>query len=46
MNFPPQGDPRLLASPFLACASDAIPFCKCADAEPTDIHDNKGEQPF
>ena len=46
MNFPPQGRPRLLASPFLAFASDSIPFRIYAVAESTGIHDNTGEQPF
>ena len=46
MNFPPQGRPAAFGSPFLAFASDAIPFCKCAVAESTGLHGHKGEQPF
>jgi hypothetical protein len=45
-NFPPYGRPRLLAPPFLTCASDAIPFRTYTVAESTGIHGHKGAQPF
>ena len=46
MDFQPQGRTRLLAPPFLACASDAIPFRKGAVAEPAGIYGGKGAQRF
>jgi len=46
MNFPPKGRSRPLPAPFLTCASDSIPFRKCAVAESTGMHGDKGEQPF
>jgi hypothetical protein len=46
MNSPPQDRSRLLASPSLTCASDAISFRTCAIAESTSIRGHKGTQPF
>ena len=45
-EFPTLRSPAAFGSPFHTCASDAIPLRKCAVAESTGIHGQKGEQPF
>jgi hypothetical protein len=45
-HLPRPPAPAAFGSPFLACASDAIPFRTNAVAESTGIHGHKGEQPF
>ena len=44
-EFPVVRSPSPFGSPFLTCASDAIPFRTYAVAEWTGIHDDKGERP-
>jgi hypothetical protein len=45
-ELPAARPPAAFGSPFLACASDAIPSRTYAVAESTGINDNKGEQPL